>query len=115
MMRFNFEKMSALARDNPHEFSRQRSQLIDETIRRQNNPDKARRFQNHIDHELRRAKTPFHACLLLYAMMWDTILMLEEKFQEIIYTVDQAIKRRVSSSEKKSPPVSAKILEFRRR
>lgn len=83
-MNFDFDKMMALARDNPEEFERQRTMLLDELIQSRRDIAWANAFQSHIDMERIKAKNPLACCLRLYSIMWGRFLKLDEQLQKLL-------------------------------
>lgn len=73
--RFDFDAMTAIAKENPTEFERLRQQAIDEAI--ENAPPERRArlrgLQWRIDQE-RRNRTPLSACIRISRMMWDQLM-----------------------------------------
>jgi len=114
-MEFDFDKMMVLARENPQEFERQRSILLDEVIQRRPDIKWAKAFQSHIDMERRKARTPLGCCVRLYSMMWDSFLKLDEQFQGFMHEADLHSKNNNFQPQESKQPASAKILMFRKR
>lgn len=110
-MDFDFDTMMDLARTDPEEFERRRSNLLDEIIRNQPDIDCAKAFQSRIDMERRKARTPLGCCVRLYSMMWDSFYKLDEKCHEF----DPHHEHKAAHSGESKKPTSAKILMFRKR
>ncbi|MFN3595269.1 MAG: DUF3135 domain-containing protein [Thiobacillaceae bacterium] len=108
---FDFDTWAELARSDPEAFESRRKALIDQLIGAApaHLRDRLRCLQWRIDVERRRYKHPLKSCMVLYAMMWESVYgkggLLEalNRLGEPLYT----------GSPPPAPP-SGQVLPFRR-
>lgn len=72
---FDFDTWATLAREDAEAFERQRRELLEQFIAQapEHLQDRLRRLQWRIDAERWRYKHPLKSCVVLHAMMWESL------------------------------------------
>ena len=102
--KLDFDSMTAIAQEDPHEFERLRQAAIDEFIESvpPERRERLRGLQWRID-QVRRNCTPLSACLKISKMMWDHLLSNDGLLGHTT---------NLSLAKRQPPRSSAKILSF---
>jgi hypothetical protein len=104
---FDFDAWAELAETDPEAFEIKRIKIIGSTIAAapRRNRQKLRRLQWKLDRIRDSAPTPLAACVRMQELLWDSVLG------------DDGLLARLNQLpyKEKHPPVSAEILDFRRR
>ena len=82
---FNFDRWSELAQSDPEAFENMRNEKLAECIARApgNQQHRLRCLQWRIDMIRKQAKTPLSACIKISNMMWDTLHLLGDTYQQL--------------------------------
>ncbi|HID49274.1 MAG TPA: DUF3135 domain-containing protein [Chromatiales bacterium] len=82
--RFDFDRMSELARTDPASFEQVRSLLLDACIARSSasHRDRLRRLQWRVDRLREQASNPLSACVQISDLMWSTFHQLGQVYHD---------------------------------
>lgn len=107
----DFDAWARLASSDPHDFEKQRAELVSQVLERSptDRQPRLRRLQWRIDKVRETSGTPLAACIRISNMMWDSV-MGKGGLRESLQTLSQL---HSVSAHTPEPKPKAKVLPFR--